>query len=180
MPDSEEISAMEITTRFLTSEDSAALISLYRSIAARPGGFVRNEGEIDETYVGKSLVGNPQGGVGIGAFLREGGQLVGAITARKPKLKVFSHVLSNLVIGVHPEFQSQGVGRRLFLDFIEHVQNERPDVTRVELLARESNQRQIAFYEAVGFRREGFFENRIRRADGTYEGDVPMAWLKSE
>jgi ribosomal protein S18 acetylase RimI-like enzyme len=72
------------------------------------------------------------------------------------------------------------VGRRLFLDFIEHVQSSRPEISRVELMARDSNPRQIAFYEAIGCRREGTFERRIKNPNGEFESDIPMAWLKDE
>lgn len=171
---------MDIFTRFLNQDDASTLVELYRSIASRPGGFVRTEEEIDSNYVEKALRTGSRAGVAIGAFDRESNKMIGAITARKPGLKVFDHVLTGLIIGVQPEYQSQGIGRRLFLDFIEHVQQSRTDILRIELLARESNQRQISFYEGVGFRREGFFENRIRRSDGSFEGDVPMAWLKPD
>lgn len=172
---------MDITTRFLTTEDAPILLDLYRTIAVSPGaGFVRMEDEINQDYVSKSLSRGVSGGVAIGAFDRATQRLVGAITARKLGLKVFDHVLSGLIIGVHPEAQRQGIGRRLFLDFLEHLQTERPDVLRVELIARDSNQRQIDFYESVGFRREGLFEKRIRRSDGTFEADVPMGWIKPE
>ncbi|MES2856857.1 MAG: N-acetyltransferase [Bdellovibrionota bacterium] len=171
---------MDITTRFLKNEDAATLVELYRVIASKPGGFVRTEEEIDSVYVEKTLRTGERAGIAIGAFDVERQRMIGAITARKPGLKVFDHVLTGLIIGVQPEYQSQGIGRRLFLDFIEHVQANRPDILRIELLARDSNQRQISFYEGVGFRREGFFENRIRRSDGSFEGDVPMAWLKPD
>ena len=172
---------MDISTRFLTPDDSKALLDLYRVIAAKPdAGFVRMEEEINADYVDKSLSRALKGGVAIGAFDKATGQLVGAITARKLGIKVFAHVLSGLIIGVHPERQRKGIGRRLFLDFLEHLQTERADILRVELIARDSYQRQIEFYESIGFRREGHFEKRIRRADGTFEADVPMGWIKPE
>lgn len=172
---------MDVSTRFLTTEDSAILLDLYRTIAMSPGaGFVRMEDEINQDYVAKSLSRGVSGGVAIGAFDKGSQRLVGAITARKLGLKLFDHVLSGLIIGVHPEYQRRGLGRRLFLDFLEHLQTDRPDVLRVELVARDSYQRQIEFYESVGFRREGIFEKRIRRPDGTFEADVPMGWVKPE
>ena len=171
---------MEIFTRFLTLDDAQALLELYRSIASRPGGFLRMEDEIGPDYVQKALGRGVQGGVAIGAFDRTTGTLIGSITTRKLELKVFEHVLSGLIIGVHPEYQRRGVGRRLFLDLLEHVQSERPDILRIELVARESNVQQILFYESIGFRREGSFEKRIRRPDGAFEADIPMGWLKQE
>lgn len=175
------MSDLDISTRLLTPDDASALLDLYRLIAAKPdAGFVRMEDEINDEYVKKSLNRGLRGGIAIGAFDRASQKMIGAITARKLGLRVFDHVLSGLIIGVHPDHQRKGVGRRLFLDFLEHVHTERPDVLRVELIARDSNQRQIEFYESIGFRREGLFEKRIRRADGTFEADVPMGWIKPE
>lgn len=172
---------MDVFTRFLGLEDSESLLGLYRTVAAHPAsGFIRMEDEINQEYVSKSLTRGVKGGVAIGAFDRASQRLIGAITARKLGLKAFDHVLSGLVIGVHPEYQRRGIGRRLFLDFLEHVQAERPDVLRVELIARDSNQKQIELYESVGFRREGAFERRIRRSDGSFEADIPMGWIKPE
>lgn len=171
---------MDVMTRFLTLEDAPKVVDLYRAIAHNKGGFVRAEEEISLAYVEKSLRRAQSGGIGICAVERATQRLVGVITARRLGLKVFEHVLSQVTIGVDPEFQSQGIGRRLFLDFIEHVQDNRPDILRIELIARESNPRQISFYEAIGFRREGTFERRIRNANGEFEADIPMAWLKQD
>lgn len=170
---------MDLTTRLLTIEDAQDLTGLYRAIAAVPNDFLRTEEEVGKDYVDRSLKRGSQGGVAIGAFERGSNRLIGAITARRLGLKVHEHILSNVIIGVHPEHQRKGIGRRLFLDFLEHVQMNREDILRVELIARDSNQKQIEFYESIGFRREGYFENRIKTASG-FEADVPMAWLKRE
>ncbi len=169
---------MELATRFLNEEDAPKVFELYRAIAAQPGGFARTAEEISLEYVQKTLRAAVQNGIGIGAIDKSTEQLVGSIIARKLGPKVFDHVLSDLTIGVHPNFQSQGIGRRIFLDFLEHVQAARPDVLRVELIARESNQRAIAFYEAIGFRSEGVLERRIRKPNGDFESDIAMAWIK--
>ena len=170
---------MEFATRFLKSDDAETLLELYRAIASQPGGFARTADEISLEYVHKTLRHVANNGVGIGVIDKSDGRLVGSIVARKLGPKVFDHVLSELTIGVHPNYQSKGVGRRLFIDFLEHIQGARPDILRVELIARESNPRAISFYEAIGFRSEGVFEKRIRKGDGTFESDIPMAWLKS-
>jgi ribosomal protein S18 acetylase RimI-like enzyme len=44
-------------------------------------------------------------------------------------------------------------------------------------IARESNQKALAFYQSLGFVREGRLEGRIRGAGGP-EADIPMAWLR--
>ena len=49
-------------------------------------------------------------------------------------------------------------------------------ISRVELIVRESNERALAFYESLGFEREGEMRGRILNADGSLESDIPMAW----
>lgn len=163
--------------RELRRADAYALLNLYQAIAAHPGGFSRDADEISPEYIEKTLDCVEASGVGI--VISQEGQvgLIGSIVASKIGPKMFDHVLSDLVIGVHPDFQSKGIGRRLFLEFLDHVQQKRPDILRVELIARESNLRAISFYESIGFRREGVLEQRIRTAEG-FEADVPMGWLK--
>ena len=107
------------------------------------------------------------------------GTLIGEIHAYSPGLFCFTHVLSNLTIAVSPRSQGTGVGRRLFESFMEDVIHGMPEVRRVELIARESNDRAIAFYESLGFIREGEFKARIRNVDGSFESDIPMAWTRS-
>ena len=173
-----ELERPEFFTRLLKLDDAEEFLNLLRAIAARPGGFVRTEEEIGPEYVEKTLKRGIEGGVAFGAIERGTGRLLGAITSRKLALKAFEHVLSSVTIGVLPEFQTRGIGRRLFIDYLEHVSIQRDDIRRVELIARDSNQRQIAFYESMGFRREGVYERRVRNPDGTYEADIPMGWLK--
>lgn len=169
---------MDLETRLLRQGDAYALLNLYLEVASHPSSFARDVDEVTPEYIEDLLERAVEGGVGIAAVDTEDNRLIGFIMATRMTPKAFEHVLSDLIIGVHPDFQSKGIGRRLFLDFLDHVQIERPDILRVELLARESNQRAISFYESVGFRREGSFERRIRRPDGTFETDVPMGWLK--
>lgn len=170
----------EFFTRHLKEDDVDALFDLFRLIASRPNGFVRMEEEISHSFIQKTVKRAVEGGVAFGAIERGSGRLLGVITSRRLALKSFQHVLSSVTIGVHPEFQTRGIGRRLFIDFLEHITMQRDDITRVELIARESNQRQIAFYESLGFRREGVFEKRLRNPDGSYEADIPMGWVKEE
>ncbi len=168
----------EFFTRHFKMEDADDLLQLLRSIAAKPGGFVRMEEEISADFVDETLKRSLNGGASFGAIERGSGRLLGVITSRKLALKAFEHVLSSVMIGVHPEFQSRGIGRRLFVDFLEYVTLQRDDIKRIELIARDSNQRQISFYESMGFRREGVFEKRFRRSDGSFEADIPMGWSK--
>ena len=60
-----------------------------------------------------------------------------------------------------PNSCTYGVGKSGLISFAE--------IQRVELIARESNQRAIQFYESLGFRIEGRLENRIKNPDAFLE-----------
>ncbi len=168
----------EFFTRPLKVDDAASVYELFRSIASKPNAFVRLEEEISHGFIEKTLKRAENGGLAMGAIERKTGQFLGVITSRKLALKAFEHILSSVTIGVHPDYQKRGVGRRLFVDFLEHVTMQREDILRVELIARDSNEKMIEFYESMGFKREGRFEKRVRNSDGTFEADIPMGWIK--
>lgn len=65
----------------------------------------------------------------------------------------------------------------LFKELLSVIENTKLDILRVELIARESNKKAIAFYERIGFIIEGRLENRIKNTNGTFEADIPMAWM---
>jgi putative acetyltransferase len=152
-------------------------VQLYRAVARTPGGLARLEHEIDPGYVQGFLDKALSSGESFVAVTTDGA-LVGEIHAALPGPFCFSHVLSDLTIAVHPDAQGLGVGRRLFETLMATVRRNRPEILRVELVARQSNERAIAFYESLGFEREGTMRRRIRNLDGTFEPDIPMAWLR--
>ena len=165
--------AMEI--RESVSQDVDAVYSLYRRVAATPGGLARLEDEVTLDYVSGFL--SRAHGNGLSLVAVVDGEVIGEIHASSPGLYCFSHVWTDLTIAVDPGQQGRGTGRALFEALMEEVRM-RDDVLRVELIARESNQRAIAFYESLGFRQEGRFEARIRNVDGSFEADIPMAWMR--
>jgi ribosomal protein S18 acetylase RimI-like enzyme len=63
---------------------------------------------------------------------------------------------------------------------LDDIQLNRPDILRVELIARESNSKAIQLYEKLGFKIEGRFENRISNDNNSFEADIPMAWFPSK
>lgn len=177
-----------ITLRPSTAADAAQLLSLYRAVAATPGGLARLPFEITPSYVQGFLDAAIARGVGLVAVAdaegcneeesRGDGKIVGEIHAVTAQLFCFSHVLSDLTIAVDPGFQGRGLGRSLFEAFLNTVDEQRPHISRVELIARESNARALSFYESLGFVREGELRGRILNADGSLESDIPMARLK--
>lgn len=162
-----------------TDDDLHAVIDLYRRVARAPGGLARLEDEISRDYVAGFLTSSSKRGLSLVAATNDG-MLLGEIHGYSPGIFCFAHVLSELTIAVDPKAQGLGLGRQLFGRFMETVRNERPDILRVELIARESNARALGFYETLGFRREGAFARRIRNVDGSLESDIPMAWLRDD
>jgi putative acetyltransferase len=156
--------------------DCDVIAALYRRVARLPGGLARLEDEISEDYVAGFVHRACERGIILVAVANDGA-LAGEIHAYRSELFCFAHVLGDLTIAVDPGHQSAGVGRQLFTRFMELAEAE-PDVLRIELVARESNRRALAFYNSLGFVIEGDFRRRIRNPDGSLESDVPMAWIR--
>lgn len=163
-----------------TDADSLALAALYRTVAATAGGLARTQDEITNEYVEHFLYKARESGLILVARSNEEGPIIGEIHSYALGPRVFAHVLGELTIAVHPGYQGQGIGKALFTELLRRVEQERPDILRVELIARESNRKAIAFYQKLGFQIEGRLANRIRSADGSgFEADIPMAWQRN-
>ena len=161
-----------------TKNDFAKIFNLYYRVSNKPGGLARLVDEINNNYVLNFMNKSHDAGIELVAY-SEVNEIVGEIHAYRPDIYCFSHVLSELTIVVDPKFQGHGIGRLLLEKFIEIVIKELPKTQRIELIARESNTKAIAFYESIGFKQEGKMQNRIKNVDGSYESDIPMAWLKT-
>lgn len=160
-----------------TFEDCPEITELYLSVAAIEGGLARTADEISEKYVGNFVSNAIKNGIIIVA--RKNDQIIGEIHAYALGPKVFAHVLGELTIAVHPDFQGFGVGKAIFLELMHQVKENRPDILRVELIARESNEKALQFYQKIGFEIEGRMTNRIKSVGGGFEADIPMAWHRN-
>jgi len=161
-------------------EDKAAVFWLYQAVAAIEGGLARTQEEISEEYVGHFLRKSLASGLSLVARQEGTGSIIGEIHSYAIGPRVFAHVLGELTIAVHPEHQGLGIGKALFTELLKRIKDGRPDILRVELIARESNGKAIEFYQKIGFQIEGRLANRIRSVGGGYESDIPMAWLRNE
>lgn len=163
--------------RTAAPEDFPKIKRLYQQVARVSGGLARAEDEITDDYVRTFLDKSLESGFILVVEHPEDPEvLIGELHAYSPGPAVFKHVFSHLTAAVHPDFQGQKIGRTMFTIFLEEVGLNRPDIGRVELIARESNTRAIEFYKSFGFRIDGRLEMRIKNADGTYEADIPMSW----
>ena len=161
--------------RKTTATDEAAIFALYKKVAAEDGGIARSEAEITEGYIHNFVAHSVSDGLGVVVEIDH--QIVGELHAYPIGPKIFEHVLSNLTIAVHPDFQGQGIGKQLFTYFLNIVETEMPHILRVELDTRDGNERAIALYKSIGFVVEGRLRNRDKLEDGRFFDDLAMGWL---
>lgn len=163
--------------RTATLKDLDPLLRLYKVIASTEGGIVRVEHEITNEYISgfleKSLT---TGLIIVGENPEDDSELVAEIHGYKAGIQTFDHVLGDVTIVVHPDFQGKKIGRTIIMIFLDEIVRNRPDIGKVELIARESNEKAIALYQSVGFLIEGRLEMRIKTKDQHYEADIPMGW----
>lgn len=163
--------------REATLTDVDAITALYRSVAAIEGGIARLEDEITKDYVLSFVSRSIQSGlIIVGEHPDDPTKLIAEVHACRNNVKVFSHVLGDLTLVVHPDFQGRKIGRTIFTIFLNEIAQNHPDVGKVELITRESNAAAIGLYQSLGFRFEGRLEMRIKTTDGHYEADIPMGW----
>jgi len=159
-------------------KDLEAIYRLYKSVAAQPIGIARSPEEVTKAYVQDFM--REASAAGIELVIENPGdpsELVAEIHCTCPTPKIFSHVLNELTIAVHPQFQGRGLGKKIFVSLLDFIMTNRPDILRVELFVQESNERAIALYKKIGFVPEGKFEKRIVGKHQQLEADIPMAWI---
>jgi putative acetyltransferase len=170
-------SKSEIVIRRAIPTDAHSIYSLYKRVTTEfPAALARGCDEIQMDYVEQFMDASHEHGVELVA--EQDNVVVGELHTYRSDLKVFSHVFCNLTIAISPSFHSRGIGRRLFTSLLNIVTYEYPEIRRIELVVRESNRRAIKLYESVGFSVEGQMIGRICTPDGSFEADVPMAWLR--
>lgn len=167
---------MSYSIQLTQSQHAEQVVALYRSVAAIPGGLARDVNEISSEYIHDFLQKSFRKGLSIAAFEHESGQLIAEIHGYSPEPKVFSHVISDVTIAVHPQYQGKGIGSEMFRVFIQNIREKQIHIRRIELIARESNGKAIELYQRLGFVIEGKLIGRINGING-FEADIPMALL---
>ncbi len=167
---------MNIQISKAQSSDFNAIKELFIDVAMHSGGIARQPDEITDAYI--TMIMNNALQTGCMLVVRCDLQVVASIHAFRLEPRIFKNMLAELVIVVHSAYQGKGIGRKLFTQFLETVQQEMPTINRIELKARESNSKAIELYKTLGFVIEGRLEQRIVLPDGSYEADIQMAWIK--
>ncbi len=158
-----------------TPADAAACAEGARIVAATPGGLASLPHEIREEAVQRQILtlSDPQKGAYLVA--ERDGSLIGHAWLERYSLELTAHS-AHLSLAVHEGFQGQGVGRSLLNALIERARAH-PDIEKLELRVRATNQRARALYSSVGFFEEGLFRRRIKLENG-YLDDVAMGlWV---
>ena len=169
----------QITIRKATPNDRERVFLLYKEVASIPGGIARTSDEISEEYVADFFRRSASSGIHLLAEdLANPQVLVAEIHCSVLGPKVFEHILGDLTLVVHPHYHGKGIGRKIFSELLRVVEEEMPEILRVELIVRESNTKAIELYKKLGFMVEGALKNRIRNSDGSLEADIPMAWMR--
>lgn len=159
-------------------EDWPQIKALHLAVSRQKNGIARWEDEVTDDYVKNFMDKALNKGIMIVAEDPSNKHnLIAEVHASVQDIHVFSHLMTDLTIAVHPDFQGKKIGRTIFTIFLEEIARNRPDIGKVELVTRESNLRAIQLYQSLGFSVEGRLEMRIRTPDGNYEADIPMGWM---
>jgi len=164
---------IHINRTFIT--DIEPVYSLYKSVAISSGGIIRIEDEITRDYISAFIGKSIENGLSLIAI--ENSKIIGEIHAYTPNVYAFRHMLSDLTIVIHPEYQGKGIGKKLFSEFLEIVKKEYRHILRIELYVREANKPIVTFYQALGFINEGRQKNKILNAKSELETPLHMAWF---
>lgn len=164
--------------RKATTHDLLPLTNLYQEVARISQGIARTEGEVSEQYITNLYQHTSQIGLMLVSIDAETNELVAEMHASKYGLRIFDHILTGLTIVVKPSFQGKGVGKSLFTAFLKEVDENWPEVGRIELESRSTNQRSVGLYKSLGFVQEGRMVNKTRNADGRYEDSLLFARIK--
>jgi len=164
--------------RHANPSDYSKIYALYEKVAQARFGIARSPEEITEPYIKNFMQSAAENGIELVIVNPANkSEIIAEIHCYRMEPKIFSHVLSELTIAVDPDFQGQGLGKKIFTHLLEFITISRHDILRVELFAQETNERAIALYTKIGFKKEGRFEKRVPGKDNVLEADIPMAWF---
>lgn len=163
--------------RTAVPEDGERIKRLYKEVIRAGGALARSEEEVTDDYVNEFLQCSTENGLIIVAeHPDDPEQLIGEMHGYKIGIKAFNHLLSNVTLAVHPQFQGKKIGRTLLTIFLEEVGRNRTDIGKVELVAGEYNSIAIQLYQSLGFKIEGRLEMRYKNRKGLYEADIMLGW----
>lgn len=157
------------------NDDADSLFELYLKVATNTKGIARSKSEITKPYIIDIIDTSKKGGLHLIGF--ENNVLIAEIHATKYGIQIFNHILTNLTIIIHSDYQSKGYGKRIFEHFLSFIEDNRPDILRVELESRSSNKKSLGLYKSLGFKQEGILKNKTRNSNGDFEDSILYSWF---
>jgi ribosomal protein S18 acetylase RimI-like enzyme len=155
--------------------DAPELLKLYRAAATTENGIARTPQEISKKFVEDFLDNSLKKGL---IFVIENNKkIIAEVHCYKFDPLCFKHTFANLTLVVHPNFQGQGLGKKIFSHLLEEIKAKHREIIRVELFVRQSNPRGIRLYQSLGFVVEGICQNRLLDAKGKLDSDTMMVWI---
>jgi ribosomal protein S18 acetylase RimI-like enzyme len=165
-----------LSIRNARREDALALAAAQRVIARVPGMLASRPDEIDDEAVREMILECNDRGRGAYLVAEDADTVIGHAFLESLSLAATSHVV-RLTIAVHEGHQRRGVGRALMDELLRWARSN-PQVEKVELQVRSSNERAIALYRSLGFVEEGRKTKRLKIGPNEYLDDVYMAlWV---
>ena len=164
----------DVKIRKAHSTDRMAIVNIYKAVAGNVQGITRRPEEITQTYI-FSLLNKPEDECIFLVVEDDEGNIIGFGHAQKLGLAVYDHILSNYTIAVDPALQDQGVGRGIFMGFLDYLAKNRSDILRLEMEVDYDPDR-IKLFEGTGFKTEAIIKRRVKGMDGQFFDQVLMAW----
>jgi RimJ/RimL family protein N-acetyltransferase len=154
-------------------EDAQILTEAEQETAQIPGLLVSRPYELTtESFAAKIT---ELGTLGRYIVAEDNQMITGHALLDPMRLEALAHVF-RLTIVVHPGFQNRGVGEALMRDLMNWAR-QAPQLQKIELLVRATNERAIRLYLRLGFVEEGRFRKRVCLGNGGFVDDLAMAWF---
>ena len=167
----------QIIYRKATIKDTGDIFRLYKLQSKISTNSTRDETEITkkqvEDFTLRSLKNSSQF-VAVDPLKEH--LLIGEIHCYKLDPKAYSHMLTDLTMAIHPEYNGTGLEQKLVATLLSNIIQNRADIWRIELMIAANNTESINHFKEAGFIVEGKLENRIRKS-GQAEAEIAMAWF---
>ncbi|HEX6174261.1 MAG TPA: GNAT family N-acetyltransferase [Candidatus Binatia bacterium] len=154
-------------------EDAAVLTKAEQDTAQIPGLLVSRPHELTTESFAAKITELATLGRYIVAENNE--RIIGHALLDPMRLEATAHIF-RLTIVVHSGFQNRGVGEALMRDLMNWAK-QAPNLRKIELLVRATNERAIRLYFRMGFIEEGRFRERVGLVNGGFVDDLAMAWF---
>lgn len=163
-----------LVLRALRPQDAPALFVLNQALIWDGEGMVLipEEAHSPEELARRIAEVHRHGGLFLGAFEDE--ELVGSLDLARIPRSMLRHNAS-LGMGIHPDYQGVGLGRRLLTLALAWAQEQ--GISRVELFVRSDNLRAQQLYVSLGFVPIHLRKAFVRLPDGSMLDDLYMEWL---